>query len=104
MVDSDYFICKVAFAATEESGEERRVEFSAEFANAEKAMGFRYDIRGVFEKNPKGGHKKSKSDLNAIVRTNLNKTIETAAYAALETTTKAAATSTSSPPEGAAAT
>lgn len=60
LVNSDYYLCKVAWTIDHDSGNGDRVALSAEFSEPENGKGFRYSVLGKWTRNSDGELKKTR--------------------------------------------
>ena len=68
LVKEGFYITKAVWVCREADGANRDVMFSAEFSNAEEAIGFTYDVRWVWERDENGDLKNDKSLLKTDER------------------------------------
>jgi hypothetical protein len=105
LVKEGFFITKAVWVCRELEGSNRDVLLSAEFANAEEAIGFTYDIRWVWERDDNGDLRKEKSLLATDDRRRYIELLEqTAVKTIAELNTTIAASSVSQHQSGAGVT
>ena len=99
LVKEGFFISKAIWVSREAAGKNRDLLLSAEFTNAEEAIGFTYDIRWVWERDEDGDLSKDKSPLVGTERKKLIEILEqTAVKTVAELNVSLAETAKTPPP------
>jgi hypothetical protein len=81
-----FFLSRAVWRSREEKPDGIEVEFEADFEDAKHCTGFRYNVRGVYERRTRGeeGIKKTRSPVPAEKRADLLRSLEEAAQSALD--------------------
>jgi hypothetical protein len=81
-----FFLSRVVWRSREEKPDPIELEFEADFENPNECKGFRYNVRGVYERRTRGedGIKKSRAAVPPALRTELMRKLESSAHAALD--------------------
>jgi hypothetical protein len=87
LVNSDYYLCKVAWTVDHDSGNGDRVALSAEFSEPENGKGFRYSVLGKWSRNSDGELKKTRERMSADELKKMQEHVAQAAFDAYELVT-----------------
>ena len=99
LIKSEFFISRAVWVSKQTDDAGQKVEFGAEFGDADAGEGFRYNVRGVWSKNEDGDFKNAKSQVNPIERTRLIKLLESSANSSLAKVSSEATTENTEPEE-----
>jgi hypothetical protein len=83
-----FFLSRCVWQGSEKKGKRRVAQFEAMFAKADQATGFKYQVRGVYERNQAGDLQLTK--VSGKNHPDLGQALEDAAHAALDSVEKAA--------------
>lgn len=96
-----FFISRAVWAVEEMKKDGCKVEYEAEFDDGPNATGFRYGVRGVYERNKQGDFKKTRRTISDFDKQPLLEALEGAAQRALATAEGKAAKPLLAPPPSA---
>ncbi|WP_141323177.1 hypothetical protein [Myxococcus sp. AB025B] len=87
LIKEDFFISHAIWVVEREKGPARQIIFEAEFGNPNAATGFRYHLKGTFEKKRDGQWRTTSSPVSDSDRSEFSGLIEMAARKALQAAT-----------------
>jgi hypothetical protein len=100
LVKEGFFISKAVWVCREAQGAERDILLSAEFQNAEEAIGFTYDVRWMWERDENGDLKTEKSLLTGEDRKRYIELLEQTAVTTISRLNTAIEEATPAPDSG----